>query len=63
MTRITFHANFACFIGSHGILTGETLDVLEDVDGLYWLYFYGELEPIARLSKDDVNKLAGHPVV
>jgi len=57
--RIEFQANFSCFIGNHFIITGETVKVLEDRDHLFWLFSSDYDEPIARLNKDDVCKLAG----
>ena len=59
---IHFQANFSCFIGNHAIVTGETLSVLEDNEGMYWLYFEGDEEPLARLTITDVVKLAGRNI-
>ena len=66
MTKIvlhTFQANFSCFIGNHAVIVGEALEVMEDRDGLYWLYFENDQEPLAHLNKDDVNKLAGWKLI
>ncbi|MBE3117657.1 MAG: hypothetical protein IMZ50_02735 [Candidatus Atribacteria bacterium] len=64
--RIGFQASFSCFIGNHAIVAGETVSVLEDRDGLFWLFPSGETtpitEPIAHLSEDDVCKLAGRNI-
>jgi hypothetical protein len=58
-----FQANFSCFIGNHAIVMGEAMEVLEDVEGLYCLFFENDKDPIARLNKNDVNKLAGRELI
>ena len=62
MKTIEFQANWSCFIGNHAIVMGEALSVHADNEGLYWLYFEGSDEPIARLTSTDVVKLAGRNI-
>jgi len=58
-TELTFQAIFTFSIGDHSICKGEALGFEEYQNGLYYLYRENDVEPIARLTMDDVNKLAG----
>jgi len=61
-TKISFQANFSCFIGNRAIVTGETLETFQDGEGLWWLCFENDFDPIARLVPEDINKLAGQDI-